>query len=167
VLNSGGIATLLVDLLTPEEEPAGLVSSDLRFDISLLADRLVAATDWARQHRYLSGVRLGYFGASTGTAAALVAAARRPDVVSAIVSRGGRPDLASRYFGKVIAPTLLIVGEFDYEVLLLNREALRKIPHVKLEIVPRATHLFEEKGALEQVAFLARGWFENKLITSR
>ena len=164
-LNERGLSTLLIDLLTPEEEAIDNQTAELRFNIRILADRLVAATDWVRQQRSLSTLRLGYFGASTGAAAALVAAAQRPDVIDAVVSRGGRPDLAGDYLAEVTAPTLLIVGERDTEVIELNRHALKAMRGpTELQIVPYATHLFEEPGALEQVALRSRWWFEEKLI---
>ena len=164
-LNERGLSTLLIDLLTTEEEAIDNLTAELRFNIRFLADRLVAATDWVRQQRSLSTLRLGYFGASTGAAAALVAAAQRRDVIDAVVSRGGRPDLAGDYLAEVTAPTLLIVGERDTEVIELNRKALKAMRGpTELQIVPYATHLFEEPGALEQVALRARWWFEEKLI---
>jgi putative phosphoribosyl transferase len=164
ILNEAKLATLLVDLLTPEEEAVDVRTGHLRFDISLLAERLVGATDWLVQHPDTGQLRIGYFGASTGAAAALVAAAVRPDVVGAVVSRGGRPDLAGRALAHVRAPTLLIVGGHDVEVLELNRAALAQLRAEKeLVIVPGATHLFEEPGALDQVARLARDWFERHL----
>jgi dienelactone hydrolase len=136
----------------------------LRFDIGLLAERVVGATDWLTQNPATADLRIGYFGASTGAAAALVAAAERPDKVSAVVSRGGRPDLAIPVLDRVRAPTLLIVGGLDYEVIEMNREALRHLQVEKrLEIIPGATHLFEEPGALEEVARLAREWFTQYL----
>jgi dienelactone hydrolase len=163
VLNEAGLATLLIDLLTVEEEQLDLRTRDLRFDISLLADRLLAATDWLAADAATRGVPLGYFGASTGAAAALVAAAARPRV-RAVVSRGGRPDLAGAALRDVRAPTLLIVGGADRVVLDLNRDAMRTLQTlVELEVVPGATHLFEEPGALEQVARLARDWFARHL----
>jgi len=163
-LNDGRMTTLLIDLLTSEEEAVDAYTARLRFDIPLLADRLIAATDWAARQNSFSGMRVGYFGASTGAAAALVAAARRPEAVEAIVSRGGRPDLAGDALGKVKAPTLLIVGEFDHAVVAWNREAAKAMTApTKIQIVPRATHLFEETGALEQAAAWARAWFEEKL----
>jgi dienelactone hydrolase len=163
-LREGGLATLLMDLLTPEEEAIDLRTRQLRFDIGLLAERLVAATDWLREHPETRGLKLGYFGASTGAGAALVAAARRPDEIGAVVSRGGRPDLALSALPAVRAPTLLIVGGDDLPVIGMNREALNALRVEKqLEIVPGATHLFEEPGTLEQVARLARAWFERHL----
>jgi dienelactone hydrolase len=164
ILNEAKLATLLVDLLTPEEEAVDVRTGHLRFDIGLLAERLVGATDWLVQHPDTGRLRIGYFGASIGAAAALVAAAVRPDVVGAVVSRGGRPDLAGRALAQVRAPTLLIVGGHDVEVLELNRAALAQLRAEKeLVIVPGATHLFEEPGALDQVARLARDWFERHL----
>jgi putative phosphoribosyl transferase len=159
-LNEVGLATLLIDLLTAEEEFAERVTRHLRFDIGLLAERLLAATD-AEQ----SGMPLGYFGASTGAAAALVAAAAHPQRVRAVVSRGGRPDLAGEALPGVRAPTLLIVGGDDRQVLELNRQAMEQLSaETQLEIVPGATHLFEEPGALEGVAELARAWFTRHLV---
>ena len=164
VLREARLATLLMDLLTADEEAIDLQTQRLRFDISLLADRLVGATDWLAQNPDTRDLTIGYFGASTGAAAALVAAAERPDAVGAIVSRGGRPDLAGAALARVRAPTLLIVGGNDLPVIGMNREAMAQL-HVehKLEIVPGATHLFEEPGALEEVARLAREWFERYL----
>lgn len=166
VLNEANLATLLVDLLTAEEEAVDSRTGHLRFDIGLLATRLVAATDWLTQAPATRQLRIGYFGASTGAGAALVAAAERPAVVGAIVSRGGRPDLAREALLQVQAPTLLIVGGNDPLVLRLNQEALARLRCEKrLEIIPRATHLFEEPGALEAVARLARDWFERHLTS--
>jgi len=164
ILNRRGLATLLIDLLTADEELLDIRTAEYRFDIDLLADRLIAATDWSVKDTRLSTAAIGYFGASTGAAAALIAAAKRPERVSAVVSRGGRPDLAEDHLARVSAPTLLIVGEFDHEVMDLNRRAA-KIMHAPNEIqtVPGATHLFEEEGALEQVAALAGEWFEKHL----
>jgi dienelactone hydrolase len=164
LLNTAKLATLLVDLLTPDEEAIDSRSAHLRFDIGLLAERLVGATDWLTQYPDTRHLRSGYFGASTGAGAALVAAAERPDVVGAVVSRGGRPDLAGPALAHVRAPTLLIVGENDIPVIELNRQALAQLRCEKrLVIVPRATHLFEEPGALDEVARLARAWFEHHL----
>ena len=164
VLNEAKLATLLVDLLTPDEEAVDLRTAHLRFDIGLLAGRLVGVTDWLTQYPDTRELRIGYFGASTGAAAALVAAAQHPDAVGAIVSRGGRPDLAGPALARVRAPTLLIVGGNDFEVVELNRRAFALLRCEKqLEIVPGATHLFEEPGALEEVARLAREWFERYL----
>lgn len=160
-LHERGLATLLMDLLTAEEETTDIYTGQLRFDIGLLATRLVAATDWLSQNPEIKNLGLGYFGASTGAAAALVAAADRPDRVRAIVSRGGRPDLAGLALSRVQAPTLLIVGGADYPVIKMNEEALLQLRvESKLEIIPGATHLFEEPGALEEVARLAGDWFE-------
>jgi dienelactone hydrolase len=166
VLQEAGLATLLADLLTPEEEQADMRTGHLRFDIGLLAGRLVAIADWLSEERRTSALPLGFFGASTGGAAALVAAARQPEAVSAVVSRGGRPDLAGVDLGAVRAPTLLIVGGRDDVVLGLNQQALGELRGEKrLEVVPGATHLFEEPGALQAVAALARGWFLEHLIS--
>jgi dienelactone hydrolase len=159
-----GLATLLIDLLTAEEEAVDLETAQLRFDIGLLADRLAGATSWLVRNRETRDLRIGYFGASTGAAAALVAAASRPESVAAVVSRGGRPDLAGDALPRVQAPTLLIVGGDDLEVLELNREAYDRLScEKKLEIVPRASHLFEEPGTLEAVARLAGDWFVKHL----
>ena len=163
-LREAGLATLLVDLLTKEEEEVDLRTRHLRFDIGLLAQRLVGATKWLAQNSDTRNLRIGYFGASTGAAAALVAAAEHPKPVGAIVSRGGRPDLAGPALPRVAAPTLLIVGGNDFPVIDMNRDALEQMRTEKrLEIVPGATHLFEEPGALEQVARLAAGWFVRHL----
>jgi pimeloyl-ACP methyl ester carboxylesterase len=160
VLVSTGLATLLIDLLTQEEEMIDLQTAELRFDIRLLAERLGGVTDWLTGEPSAAGLSTGYFGASTGAAAALIAAADRPDRVRAIVSRGGRPDLAGPVLPRVAQPTLLIVGGEDDVVIDLNRLALRELGGIKqLVIIPGATHLFEEPGALEQVAALAREWF--------
>ena len=168
VLREAGLATLLMDLLTADEEAIDLQTQRLRFDISLLADRLVGATDWLAQNPDTGDLTIGYFGASTGAAAALVAAAQRPDAVGAIVSRGGRPDLAGAALARVRAPTLLIVGGNDIPVIGMNQEAMAQL-HVEnqLEIVPGATHLFEEPGALDEVARLAQEWFERYLSGQR
>jgi pimeloyl-ACP methyl ester carboxylesterase len=165
LLNEAKLATLLVDLLTLHEEVIDARTAQLRFDIDLLAERLVDATDWLTEFPDTKHLRIGYFGASTGAAAALAAAAIRPDVVNAVVSRGGRPDLAGAALTRVQAPTLLIVGENDGQVIELNRAALAELRCEKqLVIVPGATHLFEEPGALDVVAQLARDWFEQHLI---
>jgi pimeloyl-ACP methyl ester carboxylesterase len=167
-LNEGGIGTLLIDLLTMEEERVDIGTAEYRFNIRLLAERLIAATDWAGTDRRLFSLPLGYFGASTGAAAALVAAAERPERIGAVVSRGGRPDLARNALPSVEAPTLLIVGEWDRDVIELNRQAARAMrAPTEITIVRGATHLFEEEGALEEVASLARAWFEDKLIRRR
>jgi putative phosphoribosyl transferase len=165
VLNEAKLATLLIDLLTLDEEVIDARTAQLRFDIELLAERLVGATDWLTRFPDTKHLRIGYFGASTGAAAALVAAAVRPDVVNAVVSRGGRPDLAGAALMHVRAPTLLIVGGNDGQVIQLNRAALAELRCEKqLMIVPGATHLFEEPGALDEVARLARDWFHRHLI---
>jgi pimeloyl-ACP methyl ester carboxylesterase len=165
VLNRGGFATLLIDLLTSDEELVDIRTAEYRFNIDLLADRLIAATDWTAQVPTLSRLALGYFGASTGAAAALVAAAKRPQRISAVVSRGGRPDLAQEWLEIVEAPTLLIIGEFDSDVIALNRVAAKAMrASNEIRIVPGATHLFEEEGAMEQVASMAREWFQKHLI---
>jgi dienelactone hydrolase len=163
-LQKGHIATLLFDLLTPDEEQLDERTAHLRFDIEFLAGRLLGVTDWLERHERARDLSLGYFGASTGAAAALVAAARRSKLVSAVVSRGGRPDLAGAALRDVLAPTLLIVGSHDEEVIQLNEQALAQLTcEKKLEIVPGASHLFEEPGTLEEVARLARDWFANWL----
>jgi putative phosphoribosyl transferase len=167
VLQEAGLATLLLDLLTPMEEAIDERTAQLRFDIPFLARRLVSATDWLLHQTATHHLRIGYFGASTGAAAALVAAAERPEAIGAIVSRGGRPDLARAVLPRVKAPTLLIVGGSDPLVLELNQEALDQLTAIKrLAIVPGATHLFEEPGALEQVAQLAREWFTHYLVSA-
>ncbi len=159
-LQRSGLGTVLVDLLTPEEEKLDRVTAELRFDIGLLGARLTAIVDWVSQHPDLSPHPLGLFGASTGAAAALQTAAARAEAVHAVVSRGGRPDLAAEVLPTVQAPTLLIVGGNDPQVLDYNRDALRQITAMShLHVVHGATHLFEEPGALEQVADLAREWF--------
>lgn len=159
-LREAGLATLLFDLLTEQEERVDLVTAELRFNIDLLAQRLVRATDWALANPATKDLKIGYFGASTGAAAALIGTTQRPDVVRAIVSRGGRPDLAEAALPQVKTPTLLIVGGLDNQVIELNRHAYRQIRAEKrLEIVPGASHLFEEPGTLEEVARLARNWF--------
>jgi pimeloyl-ACP methyl ester carboxylesterase len=165
LLNEAKLATLLIDLLTLHEEAIDASTAQLRFDIDLLAQRLVDATDWLSQFPDTKHLRIGYFGASTGAAAALVAAAERPDQVRAIVSRGGRPDLAGSALPRVRAPTLLIVGGNDAQVIQLNQMALAQLRSEKqLVIIPGATHLFVEPGALDKVALLAREWFQRHLI---
>ena len=165
LLNEAKLSTLLIDLLTLDEEVIDARTAQLRFDIGLLAERLVAATNWLTQFPDTKHLRIGYFGASTGAAAALAAAALRKDVVGAVVSRSGRPDLAGAALMLVQAPTLLIVGENDGQVIQLNREALAQLRCEKqLMIVPGATHLFEEPGALDAVARLACDWFERHLV---
>jgi putative phosphoribosyl transferase len=182
VLEQRGLATLLIDLLTPDEEAVDQHTAHLRFDIPLLAGRLVAIVDWLRQQPAFDTLRptlsraegpqtatlpIGMFGASTGGGAALMAAAARPDDVAAVVSRGGRPDLAGAALSHVTAPTLLIVGGDDTAVIAMNRDAMRQMRGVvSLEIVPGATHLFEEKGALERVATLAADWFERHAMST-
>lgn len=159
-LNENHIATLLMDLLTEEEEKIDESTSEFRFNISLLAERLLQVTDWLLQNNETKSLPIGYFGASTGAAAALIAAARKKGAISAVVSRGGRPDLAKATLRQVSSPTLLIVGGLDSEVIEMNREALDPLKCTKkLEIVPGATHLFEEPGCLKKVAWLAFEWF--------
>jgi putative phosphoribosyl transferase len=159
-LNDGGLATLLFDLLTPAEAFADAVDGHLRFDIPFLASRLESATDWLSAQPAVHTLKIGIFGASTGAGAALIAAGERPDLVSAVVSRGGRPDLAGAWLSRVTAPTLLIVGSRDDDVVALNRAALARLPgEAQLILVPGATHLFEEADTLEQAAGLARAWF--------
>jgi putative phosphoribosyl transferase len=163
-LTEAGLATLLFDLLTPAEGEVDEQTREYRFDIELLADRLVEVTDWIAARPELERLNVGYFGASTGAAAALIAAARRPEVVRAVVSRGGRPDLAAPALEQVRAPTLLIVGGLDHAVIGMNEEALARLRTEKfLEIVPGATHLFAEEGTLERVARLAADWFMKHL----
>ncbi|MGH2545033.1 MAG: dienelactone hydrolase family protein, partial [Ardenticatenaceae bacterium] len=157
ILRDGGLATLLVDLLTSEEEAVDIHTRHLRFDIGMLAERLVGATDWLAQQPETEEMKVGYFGSSTGGGAALVAAAQRPEQVGAVVSRGGRPDLAGAALPRVSVPTLLIVGGHDVPVIGMNQQAMAQMQApVKLEIVPGASHLFEEAGTLEEVAGLAR-----------
>jgi dienelactone hydrolase len=163
-LQERGLATLLFDLLTPEEEEIDAVTAHLRFDIEMLATRLVAATVWLLQQPATKNLRIGYFGASTGAAAALIAAARKPEAVMSVVSRGGRPDLAKESLANVKAPTLLIVGGWDTPVIEMNRWALDRLNVQKeMKIVPGATHLFEEPGKLEEVAAIAGEWFTESL----
>jgi pimeloyl-ACP methyl ester carboxylesterase len=158
-LEAGGFATLLVDLLTPDEETIDVRTREFRFDVERLGHRVVAAVDWVDTYHQTTGLPVCCFGASTGAAAALIAAAERPDRVHAVVSRGGRPDLAADALPLVQAPTLLIVGGADVQVIALNRDAMRRMTApTRLEIVPGATHLFEEPGALEQVCHLAADW---------
>jgi len=165
VLNDAGIATLLIDLLTSKEEEVDDITREHRFNIQLLAKRLLAATDWISQNDKFKALKIGYFGASTGAAAAIVAAAERTSLVYAIVSRGGRPDLArSEILNRIESPTLLIVGEKDKQVIDLNESALKQLTKIekkkKIVIIPKATHLFEEPGTLEEVAKVASGWFQ-------
>jgi putative phosphoribosyl transferase len=164
VLNEGALATLLIDLLNADEQEVDQQTSQLRFDIPFLANRLVAITQWLRNQPQVHGLNIGYFGASTGAGAALVAAAELPRLIHAVVSRGGRPDLAGDALESVHAPTLAIVGGNDRAVLELNRQALTRMKCVKaLQVIPGASHLFEELGALEEVAKLARVWFVEEL----
>ena len=164
MLNEGGLATLLIDLLTEDEQQVDQQTTQLRFDIPFLSKRLVAITDWVEQYREVAGIPIGHFGASTGAAAALMAASELPRVVKAVVSRGGRPDLAGSALPRVQAPTLLIVGGADPVVLDLNRKAMARMRcETNLTIVPGASHLFEEPGALTAVAALALEWFLAKL----
>ena len=159
-LNRAGVGTLLFDLLTPEEEALDIYTREHRFNIGLLAERLMHATKWAGQQKETRDLRIGYFGSSTGGAAALVAAVHLPREIAVVVSRGGRPDLAADALPKVHAPTLLVVGGNDDIVIELNEMARDQMRcEVRLEIIPGATHLFEEPGALEQVAKLASDWF--------
>jgi putative phosphoribosyl transferase len=161
-LNEGRLGTLLFDLLTAQEEEIDLRTRHLRFDIDLLARRTVGTVDWLTRQAFAKNMKIGLFGSSTGAAAALIAAAERPAVVQAVVSRGGRPDLAEPVLPDVVTPTLLIVGELDTPVIGMNRHALEQMPdetEVLLKIVPGASHLFEESGTLEQAARLARDWF--------
>ncbi|PKN17424.1 MAG: hydrolase [Deltaproteobacteria bacterium HGW-Deltaproteobacteria-6] len=163
-LQREGLATLLFDLLTSEEEQVDRYNARLRFDISLLASRLSGATAWVKAQNAMAKMTIGYFGASTGAAAALIAENDHQDVVKAIVSRGGRPDLAGRGLSVVSAPTLFIVGGEDYEVITLNEQAMTQVKAIKkMTIVPGATHLFGEPGALEAVADLASFWFKKYL----
>lgn len=164
MLADGGLATLLIDLLTADEEVAGGETGDLRFDLDMLANRMIAVTDWVDSQSRTQSLQIGYFGASTGAGAALVAAAERPQLVGAVVSRGGRPDLAGDSLARVEAPTLLIVGGEDAPVIQMNQDALALLKCKKqLEIIPRATHLFEEPGALDAVANLTLQWFRKYL----
>ena len=165
-LEGHGFGTLLLDLLTREEESVDVRTEEYRFDIGLLGRRVIRATDWTQDRPDLLHLPIGYFGASTGAAAALIGAAARPQVVRAVVSRGGRPDLADQVLSQVKAPTLLIVGGDDEPVIGMNRDAMSQMRAVaELEIISGATHLFEEPGALEQVIDLASGWFRRHLVT--
>ncbi|WP_307804231.1 dienelactone hydrolase family protein [Micromonospora echinofusca] len=165
VLNRDGLATVLVDLLTEAEEEIDAGTAELRFDIGLLTRRLVGIVDWLNAQPALRDARIGIFGASTGAAGALAAAAARPGRVAAVVSRGGRPDLAGPALDQVRAPTLLLVGGRDEQVRQLNEQALRALPdNAELRVVPGATHLFEEPGALEEVAHAASTWFAGHLV---
>jgi putative phosphoribosyl transferase len=158
---SRGLGTLLLDLLTRREESVDVYTAEYRFDIPLLGSRVIDATDWVQGRSDLQSLPIGYFGASTGAAAALIAAAERPAIARAVVSRGGRPDLADRALANVTAPTLLIVGGNDEPVIEMNQDAMARMgsAHVELKIVPGATHLFEEPGTLEEVERLAGEWF--------
>ncbi len=163
-LNVGRLATLLIDLLTPEEKEVDRRTREVRFDIGRLGRRVTGAVDWLAENPETRELVIGCFGSSTGAAGALIAAANRPQVVKAVVSRGGRVDLAEDVLDGVQAPTLCIVGEKDLQVLALNRQALQQLDtEKKLEVVPNAGHLFEEPGALDAVARLARGWFQDYL----
>jgi pimeloyl-ACP methyl ester carboxylesterase len=165
-LRAAGMGTLLFDMLTPAEEAVDRITARLRFDIPMLAERLEAATEWAiARQAGTEGLAVGYFGASTGAAAALIAASRLQERIGAVVSRGGRPDLAGPALARVASPTLLIVGELDPEVHVLNEQALSQLECDKdLVIVPSATHLFEEAGALEEVSAIAAAWFRRHLL---
>jgi putative phosphoribosyl transferase len=169
-IQQAGMATLLFDLLTPEEEEIDLRTRHLRFDINLLARRTIETADWLNQQHFLRNLKIGFFGASTGAAAALIAAAERPEITGAIVSRGGRPDLAANALPKVEAATLLIVGQMDYPVLELNQQSLAQMSPERISemaVVPGASHLFEEPGALEHVAQLATNWFRQHLSSGK
>jgi len=160
VFNTQKIATLLFDLLTNEEDQEDLVTAEYRFNINLLADRLIGATEWLKKDPQTKNCSFGYFGASTGAAAALIAAAKLPNDIATVVSRGGRPDLAANYLPRVRAPTLLLVGDLDTEVIELNRQAMAQMSaEKKLVLIPGATHLFEEPGKLEEVAKISADWF--------
>ncbi len=164
ILQGSGLATLLMDLMTEREERSDAVTRTLAFDIPFLAERVEAATDWVLSNDATKDLRIGYFGASTGAGAALMAAAHKPDVVGAVVSRGGRPDLAAEVLPDVRAPTLLIVGGWDTPVIEMNREAAARLQvENKLVIIPDATHLFEEPGKLDEVADYASQWFTRYL----
>jgi len=165
ILRSAGLATLLFDLLSEEEEQLDMRTRHLRFDIKLLSERILEAATWLESNAHTQGLKAGLFGSSTGGAAALEAAARKPDYIHAVVSRGGRPDLAGPSLLKVKCPTLLIVGERDEAILTLNRDALTRLTCTKeLVTIPGASHLFEEPGALEKVAVCAADWFKSHLV---
>ena len=168
-LQKEGFGTLLFDLLTAEEERIDMITAHLRFDIDLLANRLLDVTNWLLSSSVTKNLNIGYFGASTGAAAALIAAKVNSNIIKAIVSRGGRPDLAEKALPDVKAPTLLIVGGNDFQVIEMNQWALERlnVKDKKLKIVPGATHLFEESGTLEEVAYLAREWFKRYLLENR
>ena len=164
VLNKAGIATFLIDLLTKEEEEIDMQTAQFRFDIDLLAHRLIGATEWLKKNPTTKNLAFGYFGASTGAAAALIAAAKLPEDIKAVVSRGGRPDLALEHIPRLKAPTLFIVGGNDTVVIELNKKAMKNFPaEKKLEIVRGASHLFEETGKLKEAAKLATNWFAKYL----
>ncbi len=166
VMQNAGLATLLVSMLSVEEEAEDLIKGNLRFNIALLSSRLTGITDWLHNNQETTGFKYGIFGASTGAAGALICAAERPELVKAVVSRGGRPDMAARYLEQVSAPTLLIVGGDDSAVIDLNRRALAALKGEKeLVFIPGATHLFEEPRAMEKVGELAKNWFINHLKT--
>ena len=163
--NKARIGTLLFDLLTNEEDQEDIETAEYRFNINLLAERLIGATEWLNKDLDTKNIVFGYFGASTGAAAALIAAAKLPNDVAAVVSRGGRPDLAANYLPRVVAPTLLLVGGLDTEVIELNRQAMEQMSaEKKLVIIPGATHLFEEPGKLEEVAKLSTDWFLRYIV---
>ncbi len=165
VIRNAGVGTLLFDLLTPREEEEERWTRHLRFNIELLADRLVCASAWIKSNKTTRDLRIGYFGSSTGAAAALIAAAEAGDQVGAVVSRGGRPDLAGAFLSQVRCPTLLIIGGLDYQVIGLHQEPFDRLQCEKqMVIVPGATHLFEEPGTLERVASLAADWFQKHLV---
>lgn len=168
-LQNEGLGTLLFDLLTAEEERIDMITAQLRFDIDLLADRLVSVTNWLLTNRETKNLNIGYFGASTGAAAALIAAKEHANIIKAVVSRGGRPDLAEKALPDVKAPTLLIVGGEDYQVIEMNQWALDRLKaeQKELKIVSGATHLFEEPGTLEEVANLAGEWFKKYLMEEK
>ena len=164
VLNEAGLATLLFDLFTPDEDDIDSQTRQYRFDIGFLASRLIDTTQWCIKQPMLQSLRIGYFGASTGGGAALVAAATKPNMIHAVVSRGGRPDLAGDFLSSVHAPTLLIVGGNDTVVIQLNNKAMKRLNCTKkMEIIPGATHLFEEPGTLNEVARIAKQWFISHL----
>jgi len=168
MLHEGGLATLLMDLLTANEEETDDITREYRFNIGMLAERLIQAAEWLAEQPTTGALDIGCFGASTGGGAALVAAAERPELIRAVVSRGGRPDLAGPALARVTAPTLLIVGGRDRVVIEMNREAFAQLHCEKrLDIVPGATHLFEEPGTLDEVARLARAWFGEHLRLRR
>ena len=160
ILQQSHISTFLFDLLTEKEDAIDQYTREFRFNIPLLADRLILVTQWLQNNQKTSSVKLGYFGASTGAAAALIAAAQLPEHISAVVSRGGRPDLAGDFLPLVQCPILFIVGQLDHEVIELNKLAYKELSCIKeLSIIPSATHLFEEEGTLQQASLVARDWF--------